>query len=54
VFIHRLFYIDSVEQVVNERIERKRAISEVAIVGTSGEQENREDITNALLLSPLH
>lgn len=54
VFIHRLFYIDSVEQVVNERIEKKRAISEVAIVGTSGEQENREDIINALLLSPLH
>jgi len=54
VFVHRLFYIDSVEQVVNDRIERKRAISEVAIVGTSGEQENREDITNALLLSPLH
>lgn len=53
VFIHRLFYIDSVEQVVNDRIERKRAISEVAIVGTSGEQENREDISKALLLSPL-
>lgn len=54
VFIHRLFYINSVEQIVNDRIERKRAISDVAIVGTSGEQENREDITNALLLSPLH
>ncbi|HWQ96705.1 MAG TPA: DEAD/DEAH box helicase [Negativicutes bacterium] len=54
VFVHRLFYVDSVEQIVNERIERKRVISEAAIVGTSGMQENRKDITNALLLSPLH
>jgi len=53
VFIHRLFYADSVEQVINERIERKRKVSDVAIIGVSGEQENREDITNALLLSPL-
>jgi len=53
VFIHRFFYANSVEQVINERIERKREISDAAIVGISGEQENREDIANALLLSPL-
>jgi SNF2 family DNA or RNA helicase len=53
VFIHRLFYANSIEQIINERIERKREISDVAVIGTSGEQENREDIVNALLLSPL-
>ena len=53
VFVHRLFYVNTVEQIVNERIERKREISEAAIVGTIGEDTSREDIARALLLSPL-
>ena len=51
VFIYRLFYIDTVEQIVNERIERKRSIAATAIVGTDGNDE-RNDILRALKLAP--
>lgn len=51
VFIYRLFYIDSVEQIVNERIERKREIASNAVVGTDGVSD-RADILRALELSP--
>lgn len=52
VFVYRLYYADTVEQVVNERIETKRDISELAVVGTKGTQENRDDILAALMMSP--
>lgn len=53
VFIYRLFYADTVEQIVNERIERKRDISYVAIVGTAGDEQNAKDIIDAIMLSPV-
>ena len=52
VFVYRLYYANTVEQIVNERIELKRSLSETAVVGVTGKQENRDDILNALLLSP--
>lgn len=52
VFVYRLYYADTVEQVVNERIEAKRDISELAVVGTKGTRENRDDILAALMMSP--
>lgn len=52
VFVYRLYYANTVEQIVNERIELKRDLSDIAVVGVSGKQENRDDILNALLLSP--
>lgn len=52
VFVYRLYYADTVEQIVNERIERKRDISDAAIVGTVGDEQNTKDIINALMLSP--
>lgn len=53
VFVYRLYYQDTVEQIVNERIERKREIAATAIVGTDGKTENREDIISALNISPI-
>ena len=53
VFIYRLFYEDTVEQIVNERIDRKREIADAAIIGTDGSIENREDIIAALNISPI-
>lgn len=53
VFVYRLFYEDTVEQIVNERIERKREMASVAVVGTDGTKENREDIIAALSISPI-
>ena len=51
VFIYRLYYVNTVEQVVNERIERKREIASVAVIGTDGENE-KNDIMRALELAP--
>ncbi len=53
VFVYRLFYENTVEQIVNERIEKKRDMSSVAIVGTDGTVENKADIINALKISPV-
>lgn len=53
VFIYRLYYEDTVEQIVNERIERKREMASFAVVGTDGKIENREDIIAALSISPI-
>ena len=53
VFVHRLFYANTVEQIINERIEFKRSLSETAVIGTSGEHENVDDILAALKMSPL-
>jgi Superfamily II DNA/RNA helicases, SNF2 family len=53
VFIYRLFYENTVEEIVNERLERKRDISKGAVIGTDGEKENAEDIIAALKLSPI-
>ena len=53
VFIHRLFYSNTVEQIINERIEFKRSLSETAVIGSTGEHENIDDILAALKMSPL-
>lgn len=50
VTIHRLFYIDTIEEVINERINRKRDLNGRVIVGTNGEEI--ADIQRALQLSP--
>ena len=52
VFIYRLFYVNTVEQVVNERIERKRDTAAAAIVGNTGDSLDRQDIIRALELFP--
>jgi SNF2 family DNA or RNA helicase len=53
VFVYRLYYENTVEQIVNDRIERKRKMADNAIVGVSGEMENREDILTALKITPI-
>ena len=52
VFVYRLYYKDTVEQVVNERIERKRDTARAAIVGNEGASLDRQDIIRALELFP--
>ncbi|WP_158581925.1 DEAD/DEAH box helicase [Sphingomonas edaphi] len=53
VTVHRLFLADSVEEVVNDRIARKRTLSETAVVGVDGKAETVADIQRALQLSPV-
>ena len=52
VFIYRLYYTDTVEEVVNERIERKRNIASYAIIGNDGKNQDKADILRALELVP--
>lgn len=53
VTIYRLFYTDTVEEAINERLERKREIAGAAVIGTDGKKSDNTDILQALLKSPL-
>lgn len=52
VFVYRLYYKDTVEEVINDRISKKREMFGTAIVGTDGTKENNADIIRALMISP--
>ena len=52
VFIYRLFYEGTIDEVVNDRIERKREIASSAIVGNTGRNQDRDDIIRVLKLVP--
>ena len=51
VFVYRLFYIHTIEEVINDRINRKREISDLAVIGNQGETD-QNDLIRALKLSP--
>lgn len=53
VTVHRLFCADTVEEVVDDRLTRKRAISSAAVVGVEGAEEDYQDVIAALGKSPL-
>jgi SNF2 family DNA or RNA helicase len=53
VTVHRLFHPGTVEEVIDERTQRKRAIAAGAVVGTEGQEEDLADIVRALQLSPV-
>lgn len=53
VFIYRLYYVDTVEEFVNDKILHKREMSETAVVGSSGEENSRQLILQAIEKSPV-
>jgi SNF2 family DNA or RNA helicase len=53
VTIHRLYFGDSVEEAVNDRLARKRTLSEAAVVGVDGDAETIADVARALRMSPV-
>lgn len=53
VTVHRLFYAYTVEEIINERIEKKRDMIETAVIGTTGDTEKMADIIRAINISPL-
>ena len=53
VTVHRLFYSNTVEEVIDDRTSRKRELSSAAIVGTTGESLDMSDIVRALQISPV-
>lgn len=53
VTVHRLYYANTVEEVINDRVERKRELVRSAIVGTTGDQDDYNDILKALTITPM-
>ena len=53
VTVRRLIFAGTVEEVMDERLQRKRAIARHAIKGTRGDSEDYADILAALTRSPL-
>ena len=54
VFVYRLFYANTVEQVVDEKINMKRDISEAAVVGTDGNEYSKAELYDAFRRSPIN
>lgn len=54
VTVHRFFYINTVEEIINDRLQRKRDLAEAAIVGTDGREQDVDDILRAIRISPVH
>ncbi len=52
VFIYRLFYANTIEEIINDKIERKREMSDKLIVGNQGDID-KEDLIRALNMSPI-
>jgi len=40
VTVHRLYYVNTVENVISDRLEFKRSISDMAVVGVKGKDED--------------
>ncbi len=53
VTVHRLFYANTVEEIINDRMQRKRDLATAAIVGTDGQEKDMNDILRALRISPI-
>lgn len=53
VTVRRLTFAGTVEEVIAERLQRKRDIAEAAIIGSEGQDEDYADILGALERSPL-
>ncbi|NQU58451.1 MAG: DEAD/DEAH box helicase [Rhodospirillales bacterium] len=53
VIVHRLFSGGTIEEVIDERLSRKREVIGASVVGVSGEADDYEDILSALQRSPI-
>lgn len=53
VTVHRLFYVDTVEEVINDRLYRKRLLAHTAVVGTEANEAYAADIARALSITPV-
>lgn len=53
VTVHRLFYANTVEEIIHYRMQRKRDLAGAAIVGTDGYEHDVDDILRALRISPV-
>jgi len=52
VTVHRLYFENTIEEVIEERLARKRQLANYAVVGVDGTDDNEMDILKALRISP--
>ena len=52
VTVHRLFYVSTVEEIIDQRVSDKRRLAAAAVVGTDGD-DDLTDVAAALRLSPV-
>ena len=52
VFIHRFYYVNTVEEFVNDKIRSKRRMTAAAVVGNIGDATSRQDYLDALKYTP--
>ncbi len=52
VFVHRLYYVNTVEEFVNDKIRSKRQMTAAAVVGNIGDATSRQDYLEALTYTP--
>lgn len=52
VFVYRLYYKDTIEQVIQQRILRKRDVAKETVVGVAGDTLDEEDLLNVLTMVP--
>jgi SNF2 family DNA or RNA helicase len=52
VFIYRLYYADTIEEIINEKIQCKRLLAENAVIGNNGTITEQEYLIKALSASP--
>ena len=52
VFVYRLYYKDTIEQVMQQRILRKRDIAKETVIGVAGDSLDEEDLLKALTMIP--
>ena len=53
VFVYRLYFADTVEEIVNQKISNKRNMSEIAVVGSDGTEDVQSLIMQALGMTPI-
>jgi SNF2 family DNA or RNA helicase len=53
VTVHRLYHANTVEEVINQRMDLKRAMAAAAVAGTSGDDDDGAAIIRALTATPL-
>ena len=52
VIIHRLIYSDTIEDYIDELMEKKRSIGETVVIGSNGIEGIKPDLIKALLKTP--
>ena len=53
VTIHQFYYVNTVEEVIHDRMQRKRDLAFAAIVGTDGRDQDVDDLLRAIRISPI-